>query len=236
LHSGLIGLLGYLFIGLFLAPAGAQTMSNKDYIIQMDGFNTSSGLSQGSDLKINSDIGNLNSNTSEGVNYQVKTGFENTASSLPFSIELSSDIIAFGALNPTNPIIRTADLIINSKSIHGYSVLVLENQTLGTIPDTTCDNGRCNAQSASEWINTLTYGFGYRCDNVIGTDCDIEFKNPNFYKHFPNIQNNDNLQSIMSGIDSDNKKIRVSYKVNISRNQAQGNYSTIITFIAVPNF
>lgn len=265
LHFGLIGLLGYLLIGLFLPTSSAQTMSNENYIIQTEGLNTSSGISEGSDFKINPNVGNLSPITSEGVNYKIKTGFEAALPSLPFSISLSSDIIDFGTLSPTNPIIRTVDLSIGSPSVYGYSVIVFENQALttippasktfiqhlsetthelntpsekgaGFIPDTTCDNGRCNAQSAAQWANTLTYGFGYRCDDVTGIDCDREFKNPNFYKPFPNIEKDHSLQSIMAGIGGNNKEARISYKVNISGTQTEGIYTNVVTFIAVPNF
>jgi hypothetical protein len=170
-----------------------------------------------------------------------------------FSISLSSDIVDFGTLSPTNPIIRTADLNINSKAAYGYSVIVFENEPLATIspenktfiPDTTCDFGACDTQNASEWINILTYGFGYRCDNLIGADCDSSFTSPNSYKHFPDIANNDDPQSIMAGevpyrlvrgIGSKNKSIRISYRVNISVIQPQSIYSNIITYIAIPNF
>lgn len=244
LHSVLIGLFVDLFIGLFLRTVSAQTMSNNDYIIKMEGFNTSSSVAESNDFKINSSVGGLSPITSEGVNYKIKTGFESSTPPLPFSISLSSDIIDFGILTPTNPVIRTVNLAINSPSVYGYSVIVFENQALTTlppaskilIPDTTCDNGRCDAQNAAEWINTLTYGFGYRCDNITGADCDIGFKGVNFYKHFPNVENNDSLQSTMAGFGSKKKEARISYKVNISGTQAEGIYNNIITFIAVPNF
>lgn len=226
-------------------PARAQTMSNDNYIIQMQGFNAISGVSSGKDYEVRSTVGDISPIVSEGVNYKVKTGFENLIAVLPFSILLSSSTIDFGILSPTNPIIRTLDLTINSQSAYGYSVLVSENESLTTfssldnktfIPDTTCDNGQCNAESASEWTNALTYGFGYRCDNVTGVDCDNSFAKTNSYKHFPNIANNDIPIPVMAGIGSKNKSSRISYKINISVNQSQDIYSNIITYIGVPNF
>jgi len=246
-----IGLLGYLFIGLFLPIASAQTMSNDNYIIKMQGFNTISGVTAGNDYELRSTVGNLSPVTSEGVNFKVKTGFERLASAPPFSISLSSNIVDFGILSPTNPVIRTVDLGINSLTTYGYSVIIFENEPLTTIPptesnsaatsktfiqDTTCDFGACGTENAAEWINVLTYGFGYRCDNVIGVDCDSSFTGSNSYKHFPDIANNDDPTSIMAGIGSNNKQTRISYKVNISGAQSQGTYSNVITYVAVPNF
>lgn len=234
------GLLGYLFIGLFLASAAAQTMSNKDYIIKTQGLNSISGVTAGQDYKVRSTLGDLSPAVSEGVNFRVRSGFENIVSALPFSVSLSSDIIDFGTLSPTNPIIRTVDLNVYSLSLYGYSVLASEDHALksekDSIPDTTCDNGECSEENSGQWTNALTYGFGYRCDNATGIDCDNSFSNSTFYKSFPNTSSSKFPQSVMSGIGSKNKSSRLSYKVNISGNQAQGVYTNIITYIAVPNF
>jgi len=240
LHSGLIGLLGYLFIGLFLPAASGQTMSNEDYIIKTQLLNAVSGLTESIDYKVRSTVGDANPATSEGVNFKVKTGFENIVAELPFSVTLSSDFVDFGALSPTNTIIRTIDLTLHSLSTYGYSVVASENNLLKSdklsIPDTTCDNGGCNSENVGIWLNALTYGFGYRCDNLIGFDCDRSFVHSNLYKSFPDTGRGQIPLSVMAGVGSKNKSSRISYKVNISASQAQGIYSNVITYIAVPNF
>jgi hypothetical protein len=232
-----IGLLVYWFIGLFfnLPITSGQTMSGENYIMQVEDIDTSPEIIQESESKIDT-----NTETPDPV-----------APSIPFSASLSLKTIDFGTLNPTNPVIRTADLTINSSQTYGYTVFVSENQSLATsspdnkiyVPDTTCDNGTCDTENAAEWINTLTYGFGYRCDNIIGNDCNADFSSLNYYKHFPNIQNNDSLQPIMASeaspwlnIKSSDKKIRISYKVNISRTQDEEAYTNTVTYIAVPNY
>ena len=239
------------YLLLVTAPARAQTMSNKDYKVKMQGFNAISGTTANTNYEVRSTVGELGPIISEGVNFKVRTGLENIVSALPFSTSLSSDIVDFGSLSPTNPIIRTVDLTIYSLSTYGYSVLAFEDHPLQSdpdasgqvIPNTTCDNGQCSEDNAQEWKNTLTYGFGYRCDNVTGFDCNSSFSNaegtpsgPNFYKSFADNSNSMSPKSIMAGIGSKNKDVRLSYKVNISGNQAQGIYTNIITFIAVPNF
>jgi len=226
-----------------MPTASAQMMSNNNYIIRIQDFNAASGVASGKDYELRSTLGGAQL-TSGGVNFKVKTGNENPTPALPFSVSLSSDIIDFGILNPTNPIIRTVDLSVNSETAYGYSVIVSENGPLTAIlqanktfiPDTTCDNGGCGTENASEWINSLTYGFGYRCDNATGVNCNSSFIKANYYKHFPNIQSNDDPQSIMAGVGSNNKQARISYKVNISGTQAQATYNNIITYIGVPNF
>ena len=235
-----IGLFAYLFIGLFLSRAAGQTMSNKDYTIKMQEFNAVSGAVTNGDQSTLSPFGAQGAAVSENI-----------ASSLPFSASLSSDIIDFGSLIPTNPIIRTADLSVYSLSLYGYSVIASEDHPLKmnpdasgvNIPDATCDNGECSQEKAGAWINTLTYGFGYRCDNMTGFDCDSSFSNaegtpsgPNFYKHFADTSNAQPPQSVMAGIGAKNKDVRLSYRVNISGTQAIGIYNNIITYIAIPNF
>jgi hypothetical protein len=225
-------------------PVNAQTMSNNSYIIKMQGFNTISGVTTGQDYNLRSTVGGNSPVVSEGVNFKVKAGFENLVSTSPFSILLSSSLVDFGIFSPTDPIIRTVNLNARSLTTYGYSVLVFENESLAIastsgktfIPDTTCDFGACGTENAAEWRNALTYGFGYRCDNVIGTDCDSSFAKANFYKHFPDIANNDDPISIMAGVGSSNKETRISYKVNISGTQTQGVYNNIVTYIGVPNY
>lgn len=232
------------YLLLVTAPVQAQTMSNQNYIIQTEKIDAASDTTANTNSNSQTATDKSNPEVLGGVNFKIKKGFEDLASAPPFSISLSSDLVDFGTLSPTNPIIRTADLSVNSKAAYGYSVIVFENEPLTTIssndkafiPDTTCDSGACGTENAAEWINPLTYGFGYRCDNLAGTDCNSAFAHPNFYKHFPNTANNDDPQSIMAGIGSNNKTARISYKINISSTQTQGAYNNVITYIAIPNF
>jgi hypothetical protein len=243
LHLGLICLFVYLFIGLFLPIANGQTMSNENYILRTENFNTvSSATTEDNKSKFTAE--KPDRTISEGVNFKAVSGFKDLAPTSPFSVTLSSDIVYFGTLSPTNPIIRFLDLDIYSLDNHGYSVQAFEDQPLTMInqgakiiiPDTTCDNGGCGTENAGKWTNILTYGFGYRCDNLTGTDCDNSFAKADLYRRFPNVASNDDYQSIMSGVGSDYKKVRIFYKINTSGAQVQGNYSNVITYIAIPNF
>jgi len=237
-------ILATLYLLLNTPPVNAQVMSNQDYKITTGKFNAISNSAAEKDSETKPTTNNFGQAISEGVNFKAKAGFESLKSIPPFSISLSSDIVDFGILSPTNPIIRTVDLSTYSLPVYGYSVISFENEPLTAIqsvnktliPDTTCDNGECDDQNASEWINTLTYGFGYRCDNLIGADCDSSFAKTNSYKHFPDISSNDDPQSIAAGFGSKDKKIRISYKVNISGTQAQNIYKNTVTYIGVPNF
>lgn len=240
----ILGLLGFFLIGSFLSCFAEQTMSNDNYIIKTQNFNTASDTTGEQNANPKPTTKTPGMVTSEGVNFQARTGFENRSSTATFSILLSPGLVDFGVFSPTNPIIRTVDLSVNSESTYAYSVLVFENEPLTInsskdnvfIPNTTCDLGACGTETASEWTNALTYGFGYRCDNATGTDCEKSFARSNFYKRFPDLSNNDDSQSIMTGAGADNKTARISYKVNISGTQPQGTYSNTITYLAIPNF
>src|SRR5574337_235914 len=92
---------------------------------------------------------------------QVQAGFVNqTDNSL--SISLENEVIDFGQLIPTNPISRKNKITLLNNSAFGASVQALEDHPLkdsssqNSIPDTTCDNGSCNNESASPWTGTLT--------------------------------------------------------------------------------
>lgn len=237
LHLGLIGVC-YLFVGLFPFRLYAQSMSNNNYIIQTEEINPVSATDLNSNSKPS--VEKQDPNVSESVNVKVRSGFGSELTKLPFSASLSSDIVDFGNLSPTNPIVRTIDLGIANSPIFGYSVLAFEDHALRKdsefIPDTTCDNGDCSQESPGVWTNTLTYGFGYRCDNLKGADCNNSFMNQIFYKHFSDISSSEVPQSITKGIGTDDKSVRLSYKANVAETQAQGEYSNTITFIAVPNF
>ncbi|MBI4089254.1 MAG: hypothetical protein HY424_00945 [Candidatus Levybacteria bacterium] len=230
------GLFAYLFIGLFIPLVRAETMFNKDYIIQTERIDTVAELAPNTNNNIQSD----DKFNSEG-NFKVKTGFEDRPSSPPFSVSLSSDFIDFGLLTPTNPISRTLTLSVNSFSVPGYSIVASENHPLETgfpqkiIADTTCDRGECNEEQSGEWTSPLTFGFGYRCDNIMETACDNSFSKSSTYKHFSNADRKEPFQVIVRGRSKD-ASVRLSYKVNISTSQPEGVYSNTITYIAIPNF
>jgi len=234
----------YLLLRVMTVNA-QQPMSNGDYIIRTNSLNTVSESVSDLGYKANPTPTNLGPIISEGVNYKIMTGFENLKTTLSFSVSISSDIIDFGILSPTNPIIRTVDLSTNTQGTYGYSVIVFEDQPLTAsssgikktfIPDTTCDKGTCGVETSAVWTNALTYGFGYRCDDLISISCDNSFTQPNFYRHFPDIINNDDPQSIISAEGADNQQARISYKVNTSGNQSKGNYGNTVTYIGIPNF
>ena len=214
----------------------AQTISNNYYIIQ------------GGDIEqkilINPQVPQAESPTYtakiySGENYQIITGFENIQNSDFFSFSVLSNLVDYGPLTPTNPVFRTTGLIISRGSSWGYSVFSFEDHELSDpnnnfIPDTTCDNGACSETVSAEWSGNLSFGFGYRCENLDNSGCIEDFSQADYFKQFANDSKSEPSQPILNSF-SPNKKAKIKYKVNISGNQNKSNYSNSITLIAVPD-
>lgn len=164
--------------------------------------------------------------------------------STPISLNVSNNIIDYGPLSPTNQIYRTSNLSITNNNKKGFIVIAYENHPLTTtgsntfIPDSTCDNGSCSEVTSAIWTNMLTYGFGYRCDNVSSSnDCPIEFNQTDYYKQFSDNSKNEKGQIIMSSnLPSSNHETQITYKVNISKTQPGGSYNNTITYLAIPKY
>lgn len=220
----------------------AFTMSNANWIIDFGNLNMTSGKPTGTNYKVSNTVGQIAPGLYTGTNYTVRAGFQYVYSLIPFRFSISNLFIDFGTLSPTNPVTRTNTLTISVGTANGYSVKAYENHSLQTasgnlIPDTTCDSGLCTDSIASAWSNTLTYGFGYRCDNISGTDCSTDFSTSTFYKQFSNDAYGESPAAVMTGSNvGRNKSVQVTYKVNISGTQAPGDYSNQIIYLAIPTF
>lgn len=214
----------FMLIVLYLlmsgAPANAITTSNDSYILQ------SSNINPG------------NSPTEEKTQ-QTKSSEQTFPPPLIFSI--SETMIDFGKLSPTDPVTRTNILSVSQSGFGGYSIIGFEYHPLtsssSSIPNTACDDGQCSPNESSPWENVLTYGFGYRCDNLEGNGCVGDFTNSSFYKRFSNMAIEETPQILMRGEAYKKEgKIQITYKVNVPPTQAEGVYTNIINYIASPNF
>ena len=228
----------------FYAPkVQAFTMENDNFIIHMGNFNMLSGQSENSSYKLTQTIGENAPGYYTGNNYKIRAGFSvsgrRSLGALSFS--LSQNEIDFGILSATNPVIRSTNITVSSLA-SAYQVLGSEDHSLlsasnAVIPDTTCDNGSCTDVTASEWKNTLTYGFGYRCEDVEGIACVNDFSTPDYYRQFADRSRSETPQPIMLSDDPSSKdEAKILYKVIIPGTQQTGSYANEITFIAAPTF
>jgi hypothetical protein len=217
-------------------------MSNSSYIIQMGNLNSISGEPTGSGYKLSYTSGQTGPGLYSGTNYKVRAGFQYISSIIPFRFSITNTFIDFGIVSPTSPVLRTSTLTISNGSAFGYQVTASENHNLRVnssgfeIPPTACgDSGpSCTPTSAGPWTSTLTYGFGYRCDNQTGTDCDSQFSDSTYYKPFIA---SPSAVAVMSGTNvSKNRVSQITYKLNISGSQAAGLYTNVINYIATPTF
>lgn len=226
--------------------ARAFTMSNAFYIIILGNMNSIAGEATSSTNKLVFTSGELGAGLYTGTNYKICAGFYggifcNSAVSGLFTFTVTPTAIDFGTIDPTSPVIRTNILNVLSTA-SGYSVTAIENDSLkmtnGTpIPDTTCDTGLCSFSTAGLWASSLTYGFGYRCDNIALNDCSPFFAT-NYYRPFANKALAQTPQIVMqntTGSPSE-KQSQITYKVNVSGSQLPGVYRNNITYVATPNF
>ena len=232
-----------LFTLCLARPIEAQTsMSNSNYIIRFPNLNSFAGKPTNSQYKLGITGGQTAPGLYSGTNYKIRAGFQYVLSSLPFSFSISSLFIEFGPITPGAPVTRTNTLTVSNGSAYGYTVLASEDHPLRvnasgfSIPDTTCDSGTCTEQASSAWTSLTTFGFGYRCDNINGADCQSGFTNSNNYRQFASSESAELAFPVMRGLNRGrNMQSQITYKINVSTTQAAGEYQNFITYIAVPS-
>ncbi len=232
--------LAIIYLILYIGSANAQTMSNSSYIIRMGNLNSGSGKPTGPNYKVSFTLGQTGANLFTGPNFKVRAGFQYIYSIIPFRFSISSVLVDFGIITPGTPLTRAQRLTVSNGSAHGYQVTVSQNHNLRVnasgkeIPATTCDAGTCTPSTAAAWTSSLVYGFGYRCDNAVGTDCDSQFSTSTFYKPFIS---SPSATIVMSSLNVSRRRISdVTYKVNVPNTQAAGLYTNILNYIATPTF
>jgi hypothetical protein len=242
----LILLLTTLYLLLNTSPTAlAQTMSNAEYIIQMGNLNSISGKPTGSGFALSFTAGQTGNGLYSGTNFKVRAGFQYISSIIPFRFSIDSNFIDFGIISPTTPVLRTNLLTVSNGSAFGYQVTASQNHNLrdnnygNEIPPTACgDSGpSCTPTAAGPWTQPLTYGFGYRCDNQTGTDCDTQFLPPTYADYYKPFAASPSAVAVMSGVTVGRSKVaQITYKLNISGSQPAGLYTNVINYIATPTF
>lgn len=225
----------------------ALTMSNGFYIVEMGNLNSIAGNTSGPSNKLSFTSGETGSGlySLNGVNYKVRAGFQYIHSIIPFSFTIQNPAVNFGTLTATIPVNRSSILTVSNGSANGYIVTGMESSQLrvsatgSTIPDTSCDNGLCTPTSATAWVpngdgSSTTYGFGYNCTNVSGTECPTDFVDSTYFRPFAA---SPSAATVMSSSNvGRSQKVQITYRVNVSQTQASGLYTNVITYIATPTF
>ena len=232
------------YLTLSTAPITlAQTMSNGNYIIKMGNLNAISGKPTGSGFKLSYTAGQTGPGLYSGTNFKVRAGFQYISSIIPFRFSITNNFIDFGIVNPTSPVLRTSLLTVSNGSAFGYQVTASDNHNLQDdrtgfqIPPTACNASDCTTANASLWDNSLVYGFGYRCDNNSGADCDPQFSTPthtDFYRPFA--ASPSAVVVMLSSNVGKNRQSTITYKLNVAGSQTAGLYTNVINYIATPTF
>lgn len=226
------GLVFLLF--LYLVPLQAQAMSNSSYSIDINSdpvpTPTPYTIPESKDLQ--------NPKVINGNGFLALLSYDDDYSNSPLTLILSTHELNFGDLIPGEPLIRTQSLSVITGSNYGYELLISEDHNLSTksasIPDTSCDSGNCTNVIPDIWLNPLTFGFGYRCDDQEGKSCVKDFAS-HFYKRLSNESNGEVAIPVLSSI-SNNRPTRalLSYKLNIAGSQAQNQYQNIVKYNLIP--
>ena len=225
--------------GLFtIGNARANTMSNSEYKLDTSISNIYKDSQNNASHTQEKSI-QTNPSVIIGENYKVIYPSNNSL----FVLSISPKLIDYGILSPTNSVKRTSTITVLSQHLFGHTVTAVENNKLRNesskteIPDTSCDTGTCSVSRADLWNNSLTYGFGYRCDNLYDVpSCLNDFSNINYYKRFPNISESQNPYPVIQQTNAINSKGQITYQLNVSRTQETDAYNNSIIFMAIPNF
>lgn len=231
----ILGISQFLFFNPFLLQSTiADTLSNNNYSIDVGDIDTNPQPTTKPPQQV---LGSQSPKPefTTGPNYTA------TPSNDSFSVQLSQNLIDYGILSSTNPVIRTSDISLSDPTFGG-EILAYENHPLQSvkndvIQNTTCDNGECNQETAAQWNNTLTFGFGYRCDSEDPTACDPQLSTSNYFKQFSNDSSNQPFEpTVINSAHDSTVNATITYKVNISGTQKSTAYYNNITYLAVPNF
>ncbi len=223
--------------------ARAENMQSDSYLIQFGNFNITAGEKSSASYNVTDTVGQTGAGPygQYGVSsYFVGGGFQYIYQIDRFSFRLSKIGIDLGELTPSIHNTDSHTMTITHGGASGYTVYAYEAHPLqhqlsaDTIPDTTCDGGTCTHTTAQPWTNQLIPGFGF---NVTGHDVPADFVDASYFRSFADISGADTMQPVMSSVNvGTNRTATVTYKAGVSGNQAGGNYSTYIVFVAVPGF
>lgn len=226
----------------FTQKVRAESLESDSYVIQFGNFNITAGEKDSASYRVTDTVGQTGAGPygEYGVsNYFVGGGFQYIYQIQPFFFSISKLNIDFGTLVPTLHATDSHGLTIGTGGAGGYTIYSYEQHPLRhqdgvyTIPDTTCDASDCDETTATVWSNQNIPGFGF---NMTGDDIAADFTNANYYRQFADISSAEDMQPIMSSANVGTRQATVTYKAGIPGDQAAGQYSTSIIFVAVPTY
>lgn len=223
----------------------SANMQSDNYVLQMPNLNYASGDIGSSGYKLGFTGGELAVGPYSKTGYKLGAGFWYIKTIIPFSFTVSNSVIEFDVLSTDQPKTDSTTLTVSAGGSGGYQVTTEENHEMmvysvgALIPDVTGDHNNITEDTAGEWIEDTTYGFGY---SLYGHDVVTPFPTaapPGYtdFKQFANISKSETPKVIMlSSQVGKNRTASIVYKINISALQSAGRYQNVITYIATPTY
>jgi len=231
-------------------PLFAQTFDSNSYHIDFGNFNMTSGKKSSANYTLTDTVGQNAPGQYDSAGYIIKAGFQYLYDkNIPLSFIISNLDLNFGSLTPNIGSTVTNTLTISTPTGRGYDILVIANhplQSIGgnsTIPDTKCDSGTCSESTSDVWASNSTYGFGFNAIGVnssmvaTGVGTSNYFTNSTYFRQFADNSASETAKIIMSeSAPVKDHSALITYKINISSDQAAGTYQNSINYIAVPKY
>ena len=196
-----------------------------------------SGNKASQNFNLSDVVGQTASSLFSSKGYLIQSGFLNSSAGTVFSLSIYPTVVDFGALTPNSPVEKTLQITVSNGEVPGYNISVVEDHELSTsaqatIADTSCNqtNQPCTVNKAVRWDDGI-YGFGY---NLVGNTVTRDFTDKSYFRPFANLSQKESPAQIM--ISQQRKVIDQSVmtlKLNISPDQAVGQYRNALNFTAV---
>lgn len=223
-------------------PTESVNMQSPQYQIQGGNVNVTSGSSHSGSYQLTDTVGQLAAGEFASQGYLVQAGFQHLYSIIPFRFTIADVTIDLGRLTPNRFSTADTQLTVSFGGLGQYQVTAIEQGKLRTlnnlsfIPDASCDGGNqtCSERLARMWTSVNAYGFGY---SLTGQDIPADFINNNFFRRFPDQQEEETPQIVMTSNNvGRGRQATITFKVNIPPQQPAGTYQTVISFVATPSF
>src|SRR3989338_281646 len=231
----------FLLYTFYFLPtiAFAQEMSSPNFRIQGGNLNMTSGNKASQNFNLSDVVGQTASSLFSSKGYLIQSGFLNSVAGSLFSLSIYPAVVDFGTLIPNSPVEKTLQITISNGDVPGYSISVAEDHELSTLAQATITNTSCNLTNQPCTINKALrwddaggiYGFGF---NLAGNSVARDFTDKSFYRPFANLNLKESPAQIMV---SQQKRVIdqaiMTLKLNISPEQAVGQYRNTLSFTAV---
>lgn len=151
-----------------------------------------------------------------------------------FIFSISDTNVDFSDIIAAREKVNSTLLRINSGETYNYEILAFLKQPLQSsldeiIPQTNCDEAtQCFASIPNKWTDKNAYGWGYQ---LSGPDVVFPLKDDTYFRIF-----DEEKQTIFArneGI-SGESSTKLTFKVRVSPEQKEGNYTGVIKIIAIP--